>query len=382
MYITQYIAKQFAAFFLAHVPPFLMSTTIFEQTQTPHRTSSRKKDHVDLCVNERVTFREKTSGFEKIEFVHNALPELDFASLSTETTFLGKTISFPLQISSMTGGYAEAERINRELAEVCESMRLPMGVGSQRQALEQMQFHDTFRAARKHAPSIVLTANIGGAEVAKAPVRERLRRIVDMIEANAITIHLNPLQELMQPEGTTDFRGVLAGIEQLCGSQGINVPVIVKEVGAGLSGGVAKRLLDVGVAVIDVAGAGGTSWAGVELLRETEAENSHHRFKDVFWDWGLPTSACLRQIAPLKAEYSFTLVSSGGIVSGLDIAKSLALGADMAASARILLQVLMEHGQPALYDTLRGWQYQMQAAMFLTGSASIAALREAEYIEI
>jgi isopentenyl-diphosphate Delta-isomerase len=356
-----------------------MSTSIAEQTQTPHQTSSRKKDHVDLCVSERVTFRQKTSGLERVEFVHNALPELDFAALSTETTFLGKTISFPLQISSMTGGYAEAERINRELAEVCESMRLPMGVGSQRQALERTEFHETFRAARKYAPSIALTANIGGAEVANPHVRERLRRIVDMIEANALTIHLNPLQELMQPEGTTDFRGVLAGIEHLCGSQGVGVPVIVKEVGAGLSAHVAKRLLGVGVAVIDVAGAGGTSWAGVELLRENETENPNHRFKDVFWDWGLPTSECLRRIAPLKAEHSFTLVSSGGIMNGLDIAKSLALGADMAAAARVLLQVLMEQGQNALHNTLRGWQYQVQAAMFLTGSASIDTLRRAEY---
>jgi isopentenyl-diphosphate delta-isomerase len=330
-------------------------------------------------VGDRVTFREKTSGLERIEFVHNALPELDFASLSTETTFLGKTISFPLQISSMTGGYAEAERINRELAEVCETMRLPMGVGSQRQALERTEFHETFRAARKYAPSIVLTANIGGAEVAKAHVREDLCRIVDMIEANALTIHLNPLQELMQPEGTTDFRGVLAGIEQLCGAVGINVPVIVKEVGAGLSAHVAKRLLDVGVAAIDVAGAGGTSWAGVELLRENEAENPNHRFKEIFWDWGLPTSECLRRITPLKAEYSFTLVASGGITNGLDIAKSLALGADIAASARILLQILMEQGQTAFHDTLRGWQYQVQSVMFLTGSASIHALSEAEY---
>lgn len=342
-----------------------------ELHQTSPSTSSRKQDHVELCVGERVTFREKTSGLEKWEFVHNALPELDFADVSTRTVFLGKEISFPLQISSMTGGYAGAERINRELAEVCESMRLPMGVGSQRQALESSAFHETFRVARKYAPSIALTANIGGAEIAKTSVREQIRRIVDVIEADALTIHLNPLQELMQPEGNPTFRGVLAGIEQICASLGL--PVIVKEVGAGLSESVAVRLLDAGVSVIDVAGAGGTSWAGVELLRGSE-----NPYTSAFWDWGLPTGECLRRIQPLKQQRSFTLVSSGGITSGLDVAKSLALGADMAAAARVLLQVLMEEGQTALADTLQGWQYQVRAVMFLTGSASIDALQRAE----
>ncbi|TAE29947.1 MAG: type 2 isopentenyl-diphosphate Delta-isomerase [Candidatus Kapaibacterium sp.] len=343
------------------------------------QTVSRKKDHVELCVGERVSFREKTSGFERFDFVHNALPELDFSEISTETTFLGKSIFFPLQISSMTGGYAEAERINRELAEVCESLRLPMGVGSQRQALEKAEFHHTFQAARKHAPSIALTANIGAAELVKPSVRASIARLIDMIHADALTVHLNPLQELMQPEGNPDFRGVLAGIEQIRASLG--VPIIAKEVGAGLSEGVARRLLDVGVSVIDVAGAGGTSWAGVELLRAKEGD-ALAPYQRAFWDWGLPTSECLRRIRPLKAEKNFTLVASGGISSGVEVAKSLALGADMAASARPLLQILMEHGQNALETALLGWQYQVRAVMFLTGAANLRALQSVELREV
>lgn len=340
-------------------------------------TPSRKRDHVELCVEERVTFRRTTSGFEQIEFVHNALPEVNFEDISTETVFLKKRVTFPLMISCMTGGYSEAERINRELAEVCEWLYLPMGVGSQRQALEHTSFHETFRVARRVAPSIPLVANIGGAEVAQPELWSEFHRLVDLIEADALTVHLNPLQELMQPEGTPRFKGVLRGIEHLCGAQGVGVPVIVKEVGAGLSGNVARRLLDVGVSVIDVAGAGGTSWAGVELLRARH-DAHEQQYRSAFWDWGLPTVECLQQIRPLKTEHDFTLVASGGIVSGIDIAKSLALGADMAAAARVLLQVLQEQGQEKLQTVLLGWKYQLQSVMFLTGAASVQKLHHVE----
>jgi isopentenyl-diphosphate delta-isomerase len=337
------------------------------------QTPSRKRDHVELCVGGNVTFREKTSGFERVEFVHNALPEIDFTDISTATTFLSKPVSMPLMISCMTGGYAEAERINRELGELCESLRLPMGVGSQRQALESTAFHASFEAARRAAPSIPLVSNIGAPEITKPDVRLHLRRIIDLIEADALTIHLNPLQELLQPEGTPTFRGVLAGIEEVVKT--IGVPVIVKEVGAGISGAVAERLLDVGVAVIDVAGAGGTSWAGVEILRREATETALHQ---AFWDWGLPTVECLLHIRPLKTERTFTLVASGGVASGVDVAKSLALGADMTGVARLVIKELQEHGQNALQSLLLGWHHQLKSVMFLTGSPNIAALQTAD----
>lgn len=328
---------------------------------------------MDLCVDADVTYRAKSPGFERVEFVHNALPEIDLDDVSTATTFLGKPASLPLMISSMTGGYSEATRINRELAEVCQELSIPMGVGSQKQALESTEHHESFRIVRKAAPSIAITANIGAAEAARQDVRDTIHVLVDMVEANALTVHLNPLQELLQPEGTTSFRGVLHGIAQLASR--LPIPVIVKEVGAGISASVARRLLDAGVAVIDVAGAGGTSWAGVELLR-----NSERAAFEALWDWGIPTVDCLRAIAPLRDSHTFTLVASGGIHSGLEMAKAIGLGADMCAAARVLLQALRHEGQDALRSRIALWQKQLRAAMFLTGSASIAQLQKADIV--
>ncbi|MCU0424599.1 MAG: type 2 isopentenyl-diphosphate Delta-isomerase [Candidatus Kapabacteria bacterium] len=343
----------------------------------PHQTSSRKQEHVELCVHNRVSFRTKTSGFDAVTLRHNALPELDLTDVSTETRFLNKVISQPLMISCMTGGYADAERINRELAEVCAECNIPMGVGSQRQALEKSDFHESFRVVRKAAPTIPITANIGGAEVAKPSVREQLRRIVDMIEADALTIHLNPLQELLQPEGSPRFRSVLVGIEEVCKT--IGVPVIAKEVGAGLDADVMLRLFNVGVQILDVAGAGGTSWAGVEILRSTGAA-PEDAYKDVFWDWGLTTVECLEAASNLRQQHDdfrrdAVVIASGGVSSGLDVAKALALGANMAAAARPFLQKQMEEGQKALADMIRGWQFQLRGAMFLTGNASVETMQ-------
>lgn len=336
--------------------------------QQNRTTSSRKKEHVELCVHSDVTYRNKTAGFERVEFEHNALPELDFTEITTATTFLGKPASLPLMISCMTGGYDDAIRINGDLAEVCQTLSIPMGVGSQKQALESTVHHESFRIVRRNAPSVAITANIGAAEAARQSVRDTIHTIIDLIEADALTVHLNPLQELLQPEGTPSFRGVLDGIEQLAGT--LDLPIIVKEVGSGISGAVARRLLDAGVQVIDVAGAGGTSWAGVELLR-----NRDRASMDDFWDWGLPTVECLRQIAPLKQDYAFTLVASGGLTSGIDVAKALALGADMGAAARVFLKTLMEHDQKALHTQIQLWRHQLQSVMFLTGSATIAHLQ-------
>lgn len=338
--------------------------------QQSRTTSSRKKDHVELCVNADVTYRNKTAGFERVEFVHNALPELDFTDIDTATTFLGKVASLPLMISCMTGGYDDAVQINGDLAEVCEALSIPMGVGSQKQALESSAHHESFRIVRRNAPSVAITANIGAAEAARQSVRDSIRVILDLVEADALTVHLNPLQELLQPEGTPSFRGVLNGIEQLATT--LDIPIIVKEVGSGISGDVARRLLDAGVQVLDVAGAGGTSWAGVEILRNHDKVSMSD-----FWDWGLPTVECLRQTAPLKQEYMFALVASGGVTSGLDVAKALALGADMGAAARVFLKTLMDQDQKALHTQIQLWRHQLQSVMFLTGSATIADLQTA-----
>lgn len=337
-------------------------------------TPSRKQQHVALTLNKDVGFRFKTTGLEHLEFVHNALPELNLTEVNTSTIFLDKPLAAPLMVSCMTGGYNDAMKINRQLAEVCEEQRIAMGVGSQRQALEDAQYHRTFSVVREVAPSIPIVGNIGAAEVAKMTSPDTAQRLVDLINADAFTVHLNPLQEFLQPEGSTNFRGVLKGIELLV--HHLPVPVIVKEIGAGISASVARRLLDVGVKYIDIAGAGGTSWAGVETLRRKDRE-----FASKFWDWGIPTAAAIRDVAGLKSGTThFTLVASGGISSGFDVAKCIALGADMAGSARPMLKALKEDGKTGLRRLIQNWIQETQGIMFLTGCVTVADLRKAQLV--
>ncbi len=342
-----------------------------ERTRT---TTSRKQQHVELTLSRNVGFKTKTTGFEQYEFVHNALPELNYSEISTSTTFLGKTLSAPLLVSCMTGGYRDALSINRRLAEVCEELSIALGVGSQRQALESTQYHRTFSVVREVAPSTPVIGNIGAAELAAMTTADAAHRLVDLIQADAFAVHLNPLQELLQPEGNTNFRGVLKGISLLV--EHLPVPVIVKEIGAGISADVARRLLDAGVRYIDVAGAGGTSWAGVETLRRKDRAVASR-----FWNWGIPTAEALRSVAQLKSvARPFTLISSGGISSGLDVARSIALGADLVGAARPLLKALTSGGTAGLRKLIAQWIEELRGIMFLTGSANLAALAQAPLV--
>ncbi len=333
-------------------------------------TSSRKKDHIDITLQRDVAFRQKTTGLEHWEFVHNALPEINFSEIDPNTEFLGFTLALPFMVSCMTGGYAGAEKINRGLAEVCQEKNIAMGVGSQRQAIEDDTYHQSFRVVRKFAPSIPVIGNIGAAEVAHLTDASSIRRLADLIEANAFAVHLNPLQELLQPEGKPDFRGVLNGIEMLV--KNLKIPIIVKEIGCGISEDVARRLTDVGVRIIDVAGAGGTSWAGVEILR-----SSGHT-SDRFWDWGIPTAQALTDIMPLKQRYpDLTVIASGGIMNGYEAAKAIGLGADIVASARQFLQRFINAGTEGLISLIGEWEVELRSVMFLTGSRTIADLQKA-----
>lgn len=347
----------------------------------PTRTSSRKEEHVNITLTKDVSFRSKTSGFERWEFLHNALPELNFSDLDTSVSFLGKRLALPLMISSMTGGYKDAERINRGLAEVCAELHLAMGVGSQRQAIEDKTFHRTFSVVREVAPEIPIVGNIGAAEVAQLKNASPVQRLAELVHADGFAVHLNPLQEFLQPEGNTNFRGVLNGIELLVKT--LSIPIIVKEIGAGISAPVAKRLINVGVRIIDVAGSGGTSWAGVEIIRRNGNSGKPRRptFAEAFWDWGIPTVDALRQVANLKLHTpGLTVIASGGISSGLDVAKSIAFGADLAGAARPMLKALERGGTRRLREEIGTWEMELKGAMFLTGSRTIADLQQQQLV--
>ena len=337
---------------------------------SPHRgTSSRKQQHVHTVLTQDVAFRAKTNGLEGWEFVHNALPELDFSEIDPSTTFLGRRLDLPFMVSCMTGGYAEALRINRSLAELCAARGMAMGVGSQRQTLEDTRFRRSFSVVREVAPEIPVVGNIGAAEVAMMKGPAPALSLVALVRADALAVHLNPVQELLQPEGTPAFRGVLKGIAMLV--RELPVPIIVKEIGAGISTDVARRLLDAGVHYIDVAGAGGTSWAGVEILRRR-----NRRAAVRFWDWGIPTADAVREMATLKHTHpSLHITASGGIGTGLDAAKCFALGADLVASARPVLQALARGGAAGARRFLDAWVFELKSAMFLTGARRLTDLQ-------
>lgn len=334
-------------------------------------TSTRKKEHIQLCLTDKVGFRSKTNGFEKYDFIHDALTEVDISKLSFQTKLFSKKINYPFLISCMTGGTEEAENINQRLAVIAEELKIPIGVGSQRQALENQDNHYSYKVIRKTAKSVPVFGNIGAAQLVQSKNLTEILSLIDMLEADAFVVHLNPLQELLQPEGEPNFVGLLKKIEKLIVKS--KVPVIVKEVGSGISKDTAKRLLDIGVNGIDVAGAGGTSWAGVEIIRSKSEKD--------FWDWGLPTSYCLKEIYPLKKKYKFTLVGSGGINSANDLALAFAFGADLVASARIILQTLMKNGDDAVTKLIINWFEYLKKIMFLTGSENLTELKNGKIIK-
>lgn len=326
----------------------------------------RKKDHVELTTSGEVNYRTST-GFEDYQFVHNALPEVNVEDVSTQATLLGRSFSFPLFISSMTGGYTDAGAVNGIIAEFCEQYNLPFGVGSQRIMLEDPEAIPSFSIVRDKAPNAFIAANIGGAQLAGGVSREKLELLIDSIKADAVIVHLNPLQELMQPEGDRKFKGIEEGIKKLCTDS--PVPVIVKETGAGISGEVAEQLLKRGVRVIDVAGAGGTSWAKVENKRPSRKDPDHS-----FNDWGLPTLDCVLQVDELKNNYDFELIASGGIRSSQDIAKALCLGADFAAAAQPVIKAVVDDGFEGLEDLFNLWQKQLVTVLTLLGCEQITDL--------
>lgn len=330
----------------------------------------RKNDHLDIVLNPSRAVHSVCTGFEHWHFEHCALPELDLDSIDLHSTLFGRPLKAPILISSMTGGAARARHINRHLAETAQLLGLAMGVGSQRVALESRGQEGLSRELRAIAPDIPLLANLGAAQIKGQRGLDYARRAVEMIDADALIIHLNPLQEALQSDGDRDWRGVLAAISQLTVT--LDVPVVVKEVGAGLSPSVAQRLAGAGVAMLDVAGAGGTSWASVEGERASDP-----RLRAVamaFANWGIPSAQALHDIHRLLPE--MPLIASGGIKDGIDVAKALCLGADLVGQAAAVLHSANTSAQ-AVTDHFQTIIEQLRIACFCTGSSNLSALRQA-----
>lgn len=331
----------------------------------------RKKDHIELCLNEDVGFSSLTNGFDRYEFEHYAITEVDYHNINLTTKFLKKKIDYPFLISCMTGGITEAEKINEHLAIAANQLNIPIGVGSQRQALESDEHLKSYNIIKQNAGDAPILSNIGAAQVASIRDISQFLKIIELVNASALVIHVNPLQELLQKNGEPNFIGLLKNIERLV--KKIGVPIIIKEVGSGISRKAAKKLLEVGVRGIDVAGAGGTSWAQVELKRN-KVENEYFR------NWGLPTTFCLKEVNKLKKNYKFTLIASGGIKSGVEIAKSIALGADLAASARPLLQTVMNDGVDGVTKLIYSWFEDVKKIMYLTNCKNLTDLSKQKLI--
>jgi isopentenyl-diphosphate Delta-isomerase len=334
-------------------------------------TSDRKRDHLLLCLSDEVAFKSKRNGFENYDFIHYAITEVDPAKIELSTDFFGKTINYPFMISCMTGGTDKAVDINLKLAVIAEELKIPVGMGSQRQAFENDSYHASYKIIREHARSVPVLGNIGAAQLIHLDA-SKIGFIIDLVEADALVVHLNPLQELVQNNGEPVFTGLLKRIEQL--TKEISIPVIIKEVGAGISGLAAKKLLECGVKGIDTAGAGGTSWSAVEMLRNNNYDD------EFLWDWGLPTSWCIKEGVKLKEQYEYMLIGSGGINTPVDMAKALALGADITASARIILQELEKYGAEAVINMIHNWFNTLKKIMYLTGSANLDEFKKNKII--
>lgn len=330
----------------------------------------RKSDHIRINLEEDVNFRQLTTGLEKYHFLHQMLPEIDLASVDSSVSLFGKKLKAPLLISSMTGGTEQAQLINRTLAEAAEISGIAMGLGSQRAALEDPELAITFQV-RPIAPTTVLLANLGAVQLNYGYTVEHCRRAVDMIGADALILHFNALQEAVQPEGDTNFSGLLAKVEQVCRT--LPVPVIAKEVGWGFSEDSVRRLVEAGVAAIDVAGSGGTSWSQVEMYR---AESKiRRRVAATFVDWGIPTAEAI--LAARRASADIPIIASGGLRNGLDIAKCIALGATLGGMAGPFLKAAVKSVQ-AVLDEIEIATTELRIAMFGVGVDSIAGLQQTD----
>lgn len=324
--------------------------------------TDRKLEHLLICENYNVEFKDKTTGFEDIELIHKALPEVNKNTIDLSTSKFGKKIDSPFFITAITGGHTYSKDINEKLAIAAEEKNIALGVGSQRAAIEHPELADTYTIVREKAPDCLLVGNIG------APQLNLAKDAVDMLDADILAIHLNPLQEAIQPEGDLDARNYIDSIADIVDL--IDIPVMAKETGCGISAECARQLVDAGVSYIDVEGAGGTSWAAVETYRSDDKF-----YGETFWDWGIPTAVSTVEVA---SSVDVPIISSGGIRTGLEAAKAIALGADAVGMALPFLKYSVSVEQITTY--INKLEESLRIAMFLVGANNLEELKNSNLI--
>lgn len=334
----------------------------------------RKNDHIRICSEKEVEAKKITPGFENVHLIHRCIPEVDFEKIDLSVKFLGFNFKAPIMISAMTGGTTEATKINANLAKAAGELGIGMCLGSGRVCLKNPSSIQSFKIARENAEKAFISANIGFQELLTHSYGE-MKKLVEMLDANALTVHLNPLHELLQHEGSVIFKGVLNRLREL--KLNLECPMIVKEVGSGICREDAELLAYTGIDALETSGAGGTSWAGVEYYRNIEAgEEEKAELSKTFWDWGIPTAVSILEV---RTVVKLPLVASGGIRSGLDVAKALVLGADLAGLALPLLKPAIESWESTL-KVLRRIREELKLAMVLTGSENIEELKSRPYV--
>jgi isopentenyl-diphosphate Delta-isomerase len=333
----------------------------------------RKQEHLRISLNEPAQFTDLKAGFEKYEFIHQALPEIDLAEIDLSISLFGKRLAAPIIISSMVGGIIEATEINRNLARTAQSLGLAMGVGSQRSLIDSPDLKSTYQV-RDLAPDILLLANLGAIQLNNGFTVKECLRIIEMIDADALILHLNPLQEALQTEGNTNFSGLLEKIHIVCHE--LSVPVIVKEVGGGISEQVACKLAKAGVSGLDVAGVGGTCWSEIE--RKRTSNQLRRNIAGAFASWGISTVESI--VMARNGAPTLPVIASGGIKSGIDIAKAIALGADASGIAMPLLKAAA-NSAAEVESTLKEYIEVLRIAMFCTGAANIDQLKNSRSLK-
>jgi len=345
-------------------------------------TSQRKIEHLLFCAEKDVESH-VSAGFENIYLIHKALPEINKNSIDLSVKFLNKKLKAPILISSMTGGHPDTKTVNKNLAIAAEELKIGIGVGSQRAAIEDEKQIDSFKVVRDYAPSTFVYGNLGVVQLREYGISS-VKKVVEMIHADAIAIHLNFLQESIQREGDVNACGCLDVIKKVCK---LDIPVIVKETGAGISYDVALQLYDAGVSAIDVGGLGGTSWAGVEAIRNKDfGDSSIENLGKLFWDWGIPTTIsiiecknALKDFNKHRPHLEIPIIATGGIRNGLDCAKSIALGADLCGIALPLLKPAMQNSDKVI-SYIQTIMEELKVAMFLTGCDTVNKLKSTKKI--